>query len=105
MPDLRERLAEALRGSGVDRTTEVIDRQVEALLAMHDMAIVELPQPNYKRHPAFDGKNEDKWITPLGPVLRFGGLVNFGAEIAKPEEVRELAIALLAAAAVAERNT
>lgn len=93
MSDLRARIADALcafladyNNTGVVHLTEGVDR----LLALPGVAVVELPGPTdvvFKR-----------WIS--FPVD--GQKVNYAGACVSPEDVRELAAALLAAAAAAE---
>lgn len=121
MSDLRARLADALRKhrgfpahcvcgweskDGWKSTSEKHEHHLAGvLLSLPGIAIVELPEPNSSRRPAFDGKDDDRWFTPLGQVTRWGTLIQRSDGVtARPAEARAVAVALLAAANAAEQE-
>lgn len=110
MADLRARLVDALMAYTSDMPPSIQDwfnpeEMADVVLSLPGVAIVELPEPHSSRRPGWDGRDDDRWSTPLGPVTRWGGLIQSPLPIARPAEARQFAVALLSAANTAEEGS
>lgn len=108
---VRDRLAEALRAMTIDDFMQGSAHVADVLLALPDIAVIELPEPSYVDEPeagekgyGFNGDQGDSRLASERGLYVHDGLVYDQYDSVTPADARKVASWWAAAAVVAERK-